>query len=99
MTALGRRAFRVPGACSPARSRLGTARAQKSKALPRPAVCRRLGVSEAKFYVWKKKYAHLGVSELRRLRSLMNENARPKRLVTDLSLDEHVVTAALRKTV
>jgi putative transposase len=58
-----------------------------------------LGVSEAKFYVWKKKYAHLGVSELRRLRSLMNENARPKRLVTDLSLDEHVVTAALRKTV
>jgi putative transposase len=35
-------------------------------------VCRQLGVSEATFYVWKKKYAHLGVSELRRLRSLEN---------------------------
>ena len=33
-------------------------------------VCRQLGVSEATFYVWKKKYAHLGMSELRRLRQL-----------------------------
>jgi putative transposase len=33
-------------------------------------VCRQLGVSEATFYAWKKKYAHLGVSELRRLLSL-----------------------------
>ena len=30
-------------------------------------VCRQLGVSQATFYVWKKTYAHLGVSELRRL--------------------------------
>jgi len=34
-------------------------------------VCRQLGVSEATFYAWKKKYAHLGVSELRRLRQLV----------------------------
>ena len=33
-------------------------------------VCRQLGISEATFYAWKKKYAHLGVSELRKLRSL-----------------------------
>jgi putative transposase len=32
-------------------------------------ICRQLGVSEATFYVWKKKFAHLGVSELRRMRS------------------------------
>ena len=38
-------------------------------------VCRQLGVSEATFYAWKKKYAHLGVSELRRLRQLEDENA------------------------
>jgi putative transposase len=31
-------------------------------------VCRQLGISEASFYVWKKKYAHLRVSELRRIR-------------------------------
>ena len=37
-------------------------------------VCGQLGVSEATFYIWKKKYAHLGVSELRTLRSLKDEN-------------------------
>jgi putative transposase len=49
-------------------------------------VCRQLGVSEATFYIWKKKYAHLGVSELRKLRSLEDENARLKRVVADLTL-------------
>jgi putative transposase len=51
-------------------------------------VCRQLGVSEATFYAWKKKYAHLGVSELRRLRQLEDENNRLKRLVADLALDK-----------
>jgi putative transposase len=41
-------------------------------------VCRQLGVSEATFYAWKKKYAHLGVSELRRMRRLEDENRRLK---------------------
>src|SRR4029434_2301855 len=41
-------------------------------------VCRQLGVSEATFYAWKKKYAHLGVSELRRLRQPEDENARDR---------------------
>lgn len=62
-------------------------------------VCRQLGVSEATFYLWKKKYAHLGVSELRRLRSLEEENHRLKKLVADLSLDKHMLTEALRKKV
>ncbi len=60
-------------------------------------VCRQLGVSEATSYVWKKKYAHLGVSELRRLRQLEEENTRLKRLVADLSLDTHMLSEALRK--
>ena len=64
---------------------------------PPADVCRQLGVSEATFYIWKKKYAHLGVSELRKLRSLEDENARLKRLVADLSLDKHILTEALRK--
>jgi putative transposase len=42
-------------------------------------VCRQIGVSEATFYQWKKKFAHLGVSELRRLRQLEDENGRLKR--------------------
>jgi putative transposase len=62
-------------------------------------VCRQLGVSEATFYIWKKKYAHLGVSELRKLRSLEDENSRLKRLVADLTLDKHMLAEALRKKV
>ena len=62
-------------------------------------VCRPLRVSEATFYIWKKKYAHLGISELRKLRSLEDENARLKRVVADLSLDKHILTEALRKKV
>ena len=49
--------------------------------------------------MWKKKYARLGVSELRKLRSLEEENSRLKRLVADLSLDKHMLTEALRKKV
>ena len=64
---------------------------------PVPDICRQLGVSEATFYAWKKKYAHLGVSELRRLRHLEDENARLKRLVADLTLDKHMLSEALRK--
>ncbi len=62
-------------------------------------LCRQLGVSEATFSTWKKKYAHLGVSELRRLRQVEEENARLKRLVADLSLDKHMLSEALRKKV
>jgi hypothetical protein len=50
-------------------------------------------------YIRKKKYAHLGASELRKLRSLEDENARLKRLVADLTLDKHMLAEALRKNV
>ena len=50
-------------------------------------ICREHGVSEATYYVWKKKYSGLGLSELRELRQLREENAKLKRLVADLSLD------------
>jgi putative transposase len=60
-------------------------------------VCRQVGVSEATFYIWKKKYAHLGLNELRQVRQLEDENGRLKRLVADLSLDKHILAEALRK--
>lgn len=60
-------------------------------------VCRQVGVSEATWYLWKKKFAHLGVSEVRRLRQLEDENNRLKRLVADLTLDKHMLAEALRK--
>ena len=62
-------------------------------------VCRQLGISEATFYVWKKKYASLGVAELRQLRQLQEENGRLKRLVADLTLDKQILSEVIRKKI
>ena len=54
-------------------------------------ICRKLAISQATFYLWKKQYAGLGVQELRELRQLRDENGRLKRLVADLSLDRQIL--------
>jgi putative transposase len=70
---------------------------QAESGTPIGDLCRQYGIAEQTFYAWKTKYAHLGVSELRRLRQLEEENSRLKRLVADLSLDKHMLSEALRK--
>jgi putative transposase len=60
-------------------------------------ICCEHGVSEATYYVWKKKYAGLGLSELRELRQLREENGKLKRLVADLSLDRHILQEIVQK--
>ena len=60
-------------------------------------VCRKMGISEATFYNWKKKYGGLGVSELRRLKQLEEENRQLKKLVADLSLDKQMLQDVLTK--
>ena len=62
-------------------------------------VCRGLGISEATFYIWKKKYGDLGASEVRRLRQLEEENSRLKRVVADLTLDKNILQEVIRKKV
>lgn len=62
-------------------------------------LCPQYEIAEQTFYAWKKKHVHLGASKLRRLRQLEEENSRLKRLVTDLSLDKHLLSVALRKKV
>lgn len=60
-------------------------------------VCRKIGVAEATFYNWKKKYGGLGVSELRRLKQLEEENRQLKKLVADLSLDKQMLQDVITK--
>lgn len=60
-------------------------------------VCRKMGISDATFYIWKKKYGGLGVSELRRLKQLEEENRQLKKLVADLSLDKQMLQDVLTK--
>ncbi len=62
-------------------------------------VCCKLGISEATFYNWKKKYGSLRVSELRKLRQLEEENAQLKKLVADLSLDKQMLQDVLKKSI
>ena len=60
-------------------------------------VCRKMGISDATFYNWKKKYGGLGVSELRQLRQLEEENRKLKQLVADLSLDKVMLQEVIQK--
>jgi putative transposase len=60
-------------------------------------VCRKHGISQQSFYLWKKQYAGLGLSELRELRQLREENNKLKRLVADLSLDRHILQEIVAK--
>jgi len=59
-------------------------------------ICRKLGISEPTFYRWKKRYGGLGISELRELRSLRDENGKLKRLVADLTLDKLILQEAAK---
>jgi transposase-like protein len=53
--------------------------------------CRKLGITEQTYYRWKKEYGGLRVDQAKRLKSLEQENARLKRLVADLSLDNSIL--------
>jgi putative transposase len=64
---------------------------------PVEEICRRLGISDARYFRWKKKYGGLGVPELRELRQLRDENRRLKGVVADLTLDKTILQEALRK--
>ena len=59
-------------------------------------VCRKLGISEQTYYRWRKDYGGMRVDQARRLKELEKENARLKKLVADLSLDNDILKEAAR---
>jgi putative transposase len=60
-------------------------------------IVREMGVSQQAFYSWKRRYAGLGLNELRELRQLRDENRKLKTLVADLTLDKHILQEVLSK--
>jgi len=60
-------------------------------------ICRQVGISPATYYLWKRQYSGVGVSELRELRQLREENGRLKRLVADLSMDRQILQEIVSK--
>jgi putative transposase len=70
---------------------------QAESGTPVAEVCRKMGIVEQTFYRWKKKYIGMGVTEVRRLKILEEENRKLKQLVADLSLDKQMLQDVLRK--
>ena len=65
--------------------------------LPVKDLCRKHGLSEASFYLWRSKYGGMDVSDAKRLKALELENSRLKRLVADAMLENEAMKEALRK--
>lgn len=82
-----------------AQEQIAYALAQESTVQTIAEICRKLGVSEQRFYRWKKKFGSIGVAGVRRLKQLEDENAKLKRLVAVLSLDKAILQDALRNKV
>jgi putative transposase len=72
---------------------------QAEDGTPVAEVCRKAGIAEATFYNWRKRYAGLMPSEVKRLRQLEEENGKLKRIVADLSLDKAMLQDVLSKKV
>ena len=64
---------------------------------PVEEVCRKLGISQATFFRWKKVYGGLMPSEVRKLRHLEEENTRLRKLVADLTLDKEMLSEVIKK--
>ena len=76
---------------------IATALRQVEAGAPIPEVTRSLGVSEAMYYHWRKKYGQMAMGEIRRLRQLEEENRKLKQLVADLTLDKVILQEVLAK--
>ncbi len=70
---------------------------QAESGTPVSEITRKMGVTEQSFYRWRKRYSGLGVSEIRELRQLKEENQRLKRLVADLTLDKQMLQDVLSR--
>ena len=62
-------------------------------------ICRKAGISQATYFNWKKKYAGMMPSEMKRLRELEDENSRLKRMVADLTLDKEMLQDIVRRKI
>ena len=70
---------------------------QAGMGLPVADLIRRVGITEQTYYRWKRQYAGLESDQVRELKQVVEENARLKRLVAELSLDKAVLQDVLSK--
>jgi putative transposase len=70
---------------------------QAESGTPVAEIIRKMGISEVTFYRWKKRFAGMGVAEIRRLKQLEDENRRLKQMVADLTLEKQMLQDVLSK--
>ena len=70
---------------------------QAEVGVPVAELIRKVGISEQRFYRWKKRYVGLEVDQVRQMKQLQEENTRLKQLVAELSLDKTMLQDVLRK--
>jgi putative transposase len=70
---------------------------QGADGVPVEEICRKVGISQATYFNWKKKYEGLLPTEMRRLKQLEDENANLRKVVADLSLDKAMLQDVLRR--
>ena len=71
---------------------------EQEAGVPTAEVCRKHGVSQGRFYKYKSKYGGMEVSDVAKMRSLEDENAKLKRLLADAMLDNMVLKGLLGKS-
>lgn len=59
------------------------------------SACRKVGISDATYYTWRKRYGGMAKSQLQEFKALEKENARLKRIVADLELDKLILKESL----
>ena len=59
------------------------------------SACRSVGISDATYYNWRKRFGGMGRSQLSEMKSLEKENARLKRIVAELELDKLILKESL----
>ena len=62
-------------------------------------LCRKHGISEATFYIWKLKYGGMTLSDARRLKDVESENAKRKKLLAESELDKAALKDLLSRNV
>ena len=72
---------------------------QGEEGTPVAEICRKAGISQATYFSWKKKYAGLLPTEMKRLKQLVDENGRLKKIVADLTLDREMLQDVIRRKI
>ncbi len=65
-----------------------------NQGIPIAEASRKIGITQQTYYRWRKEYGGLRIEQAKRLKSLEKENARLKKLVADLSLDNAILKEA-----